>query len=53
MNSKSSYSLSGEKYLINETELSVDFSFDEKNFRISNLSPCTIISTTIDNCKHP
>ena len=51
MNSISSYSLSDEKYLMSKAELSLDLSFDEKDFRISNLSPCTIISTTIENCK--
>lgn len=51
MNSISSYSLSGENYLMNKAELSFDFSFNENDFRISTLSPCTIISTTTTNCK--
>jgi hypothetical protein len=47
----SSYSFSEDNYLFNKTELSENYSFDEDDLRISNLSPSTISITTM-NCKH-
>lgn len=52
MSYKSTFSLSGDNYLINKAEIALDFSFDEKDFKISNLSPCTLFSTTTAACKH-
>ena len=50
MNMKSylSYLSSEDNYLINKDELYDDFSFDEKDIRISNLSNSPISTT---NCK--
>ena len=46
----SSYSFSEDNFLFNKAELSENYSFDEDDFRISNLSPSTISITTA-NCK--
>ena len=51
MSFKSTFSLSGDNYLLNKAEISLDFSFDEKDFKISNLSPSTLFSTTTVECK--
>ena len=51
MSYKSAFSLLGDNYLINKDEISLDFSFDKKDFKISNLSPCTLFSTTTVACK--
>ena len=42
------YLSSQDNYLMNKDELSEDFSFDEKDFRISNVSNPPISTT---NCK--
>jgi len=51
MSYKSTFSLSDNNYLLNKDEISLDFSFDEKDFKISNLSPSTLFSTTTVECK--
>ena len=48
MSIKSYYSLSGDNYLIDNAELSSEFSFEE--FRKPNLSSKTVISTS-SSCK--
>lgn len=45
-----SYSSSGDN-IMSKGELSFDFSFDEKDLRISNVSNSTILSTTTESCK--
>ena len=51
MSYKSTFSLSEDNYLLNKADISFDFSFDEKDFKISNISPCTLFSTTTEECK--
>ena len=51
MSYKSTFSLTEVNYLINKDGISLDFSFDEKDFKISNLSPCTLFSNTTAECK--
>ena len=46
----SSYSFYEDNFLFNKAELSENYSFDEDDLRISNLSPSTISITTM-NCK--
>ena len=45
-----SYSFPEDNYILNKAELSENYSFDEEDLRISNLSPSTISITTA-NCK--
>ena len=51
MSYKSTFSLSGNNYMSSKAEISLDFSFDEKDLKISNLSPSTLFSTTTVECK--
>ena len=51
MSYKSTFSLPGDNYLINKDEISLDFSFDKKDFKFANLSPYTLFSTTTEACK--
>ena len=46
-----SYSSSGDNYFMNKDDLSFEFNFDGKDFKISNLSNSPILSTTTTNCK--
>lgn len=50
MSDLSSYSLSDDNCLLNK-ELSLDFNFDENEFKLLNKSPNTIFSTTTSACK--
>ena len=51
--SMKSYSSSGENYFMSIDDISsIDFSFDEKDFKILNISNSTILSTTTDNCMY-
>ena len=45
MSYKSTLSLPGNNYLINKEENSLDLSLDEKDVKISNISPSTLFST--------
>ena len=52
MSYKSTLSLPGNNHLINKDEISLDLSIDEKDAKISNLSPCTtLFSTSTAECK--
>ncbi len=44
-------SFSSDNFFIKRAELSSDFSFDEKDFKVSNLSPSNDFSTATDCCK--
>ena len=44
-------SFSSDNFCIKRAELFSDFSFDEKDFKVSNISPSTIFSTATDCCK--